>query len=96
MADYPRAIVGLNHIEPVPRRIRAVHGDRVVVDSLQARYVWEWAYYPQYYVPRNDVDEGLLVSDGRLEETPQGTVQWFWMTESEVGGPPACASGDQF
>ncbi len=89
MADYPKTIVRLNHIEPVPRRIRAVHGDRVVADTLEARYVWEWAYYPQFYVPRGDVDEGLMASDGRIEETPQGTVQWFWMAESGGAGPPA-------
>ncbi len=52
MTDYPKLITRLNHVEPVPRRIRAVHGGRVMVDTVAARYVWEWANYPQYYVPR--------------------------------------------
>ncbi len=47
MSDYPQAIVAVNHVEPVPRRIRAVVRDRVVVDTLAALYVWEWPPYPQ-------------------------------------------------
>ncbi len=87
MTDYPRTIARLDHIEPVPRRIRAVHGGRVVTDSVEARYVWEWANYPQYYVPRRDVAEELLTTDGRTEVTSRGTVQWFWLA-STVDGPP--------
>lgn len=89
MGGYPTMITRLNHIEPVPRRIRAVHGDGVVVDTVGAHYVWEWANYPQYYLPREDVDGGLLVTDGRTEETPRGTVQWFWLASQGTEGPPA-------
>jgi len=89
MADYPRMITRLNHIEPVPRRIRAVHGSQVVADTLEARYVWEWANYPQFYVPRSDVAEELFVTDGRREDTPRGSVQWFWLATTGVDGPPA-------
>jgi uncharacterized protein (DUF427 family) len=89
MPDYPKMITRLNHVEPVPRRIRAILEDRVVVDTLGARYVWEWANYPQFYVPRQDVDEDLLVTDGRTEDTPRGTVQWFWLASTGVVGPPA-------
>jgi len=48
MGDYPQMIVPVDHIEPVPRRIRAVLGGQVVLDTTQATYVWEWPYYPQY------------------------------------------------
>ena len=89
MGDYPKLITRLNHIEPVPRRIRAVHGSRVVADTVAAHYVWEWANYPQFYLPRSDVDEELLVTDGRTEETPRGTVQWFWLASSGIAGSPA-------
>ena len=88
MTDYPRTITRLDHIEPVPRRIRAVHGGRVVVDTVEARYVWEWANYPQYYVPRRDVAEELLSTDGATEVTSRGTVQWLWWASAGVGGPP--------
>ena len=56
MDDYPKAIVTPGHIEPVPRRIRAVLGGEVVFDTTQALYVWEWPNYPQYYIPIADVN----------------------------------------
>ncbi len=89
MADYPKMITRLNHVEAVPRRIRAVHDGRVVADTRGALYVWEWANYPQYYLPRPDVDENLLVSDGRIEDTPQGTVQWYSLASAPAAGPVA-------
>ena len=43
-----------------------------MVDSVAARYVWEWAYYPQYYLPHDDVARARCWStDGRTEDTPQ-------------------------
>jgi uncharacterized protein (DUF427 family) len=88
MPDYPRSIARINSIESVPRRIRAVQENTVVVDTLEARYVWEWSNYPQYYVPRTDVDEESLISDGRTEDTPQGKVQPYWFASTGVEGPP--------
>ncbi len=73
MAEYPKMITRLNHIEPVPRRIRAFLGAEPVVDTTEAHYVWEWANYPQFYLPSRDVREELLVSDGRTEDSPRGT-----------------------
>ena len=55
MADYPQMIVPVNHVEPVPRRIRATLGGVTVLDTTRALYVWEWPNYPQYYVPIADV-----------------------------------------
>jgi uncharacterized protein (DUF427 family) len=51
-------------MEPVPRRIRAYAGTTLVLDSIAARYVWEWPHYPQFYVPLADVTPGLLVDEG--------------------------------
>jgi uncharacterized protein (DUF427 family) len=39
--------------------------------------VWEWANYPQFYIPRQDVREDLLVAGGETEETPRGTVRLY-------------------
>lgn len=72
MSGYPSMIVPVNHIEPVPRRIRAVAGGRTVVDTLDARYLWEWPNYPQYYLPLADVDTSLLVDESRVMHLPQG------------------------
>ncbi|MGA3145905.1 MAG: DUF427 domain-containing protein [Acidimicrobiales bacterium] len=61
MSGFPGPIVPTGHVEPVPRRIRATRHGHVVVDTTDARYVWEWPHYPQYYIPRTDVREDLLV-----------------------------------
>ena len=47
MDDYPASIVPVNHVAPVPRRIRAYLGAEKVLDTTRARYVWEWPHYPQ-------------------------------------------------
>ena len=57
-------IVPAGHVEPVPRRVRATLGGVTVFDTTDARYVWEWPPYPQYYVPRGDVTPGVLVDEG--------------------------------
>jgi uncharacterized protein (DUF427 family) len=77
MAGYPRTTTRLNRIEPVPRRIRAEHGGEMLLDTTDALYVWEWSNYPQYYIPRRDVREDLLVTDGMTEESPRGTVRLY-------------------
>ena len=60
MSDYPAAITTANHVEPVPRRIRAFLGGEQVLDTTRALYVWEWPNYPQYYIPLADVRQDLL------------------------------------
>ncbi len=74
-AGYPRMIVPVDHIEPVPRRIRAMLGDAVVLDTTRALYVWEWPNYPQYYIPLVDVKAGLLVDEHRAEPLSRGTAR---------------------
>jgi uncharacterized protein (DUF427 family) len=75
MDDYPAAIAPVGHVEPVPRRIRAVLAGQTVLDTTSAMYVWEWPYYPQYYVPLADVRGELLVSEGRTQASKRGTVE---------------------
>jgi hypothetical protein len=48
MADYPTMIATVNHMEPVPRRIRATVGAHTILDTTRAVYVWEWPNHPQY------------------------------------------------
>ncbi|MGO8870780.1 MAG: DUF427 domain-containing protein [Acidimicrobiales bacterium] len=88
MAGYPKMITRLNHVESVPRRIRAVLGGHTLLDTTNAWYVWEWANYPQFYVPQRDVREELLVTDGRTEDTPRGTVELYWPASTGADGPP--------
>ncbi|HVB94387.1 MAG TPA: DUF427 domain-containing protein [Acidimicrobiales bacterium] len=77
MSDYPEAIVPVNHVEPVPRRIRAVLGDRFVLDTTGALYVWEWPHYPQYYIPMTDIDPSVLVDEEHEEHLQRGTAQRY-------------------
>jgi uncharacterized protein (DUF427 family) len=73
--DYPKSIVPVNHVEPVPRRIRATLGSAVVIDSRSALYVWEWPVYPQYYIPFADIDPEVLIDEEHEEHLRRGTTR---------------------
>ena len=75
MRDYPSPLVPADHVEPVPRRIRAMIGTETVLDTTAALYVWEWPRYPQYYVPLADVQADLLVPEDSVEDTSRGPMQ---------------------
>ncbi len=84
MADYPKALTQVDHIEPVPRRIRAfVAGDRVL-DTTRARYVWEWPYYPQYYVPAEDVNRDFLVDERQTDKSRRGNARLHGLRVGET------------
>ncbi len=74
---YPSSVAQTNHIAPAPRRVRGFAGGRSAFDTTHAIYVWEWPPYPQYYVPRQDVDMALLAAHGKPRHTPQGTAQTY-------------------
>jgi uncharacterized protein (DUF427 family) len=75
MSDYPAMITPTNHVEPVPRRIRAVLAGETILDTTRALYVWEWPNYPQYYIPTGDVRPDSLVPEGVDQHSPRGTVE---------------------
>jgi uncharacterized protein (DUF427 family) len=89
VSDYPAPPVRANHVEPAPRRVRAVLGGRTIVDTTHARYVWEWPGFPQYYVPLADVVRDVLVDEGTTEETPRGDVRHFGLELDGVRRPHA-------
>ncbi|HWD55178.1 MAG TPA: DUF427 domain-containing protein [Acidimicrobiales bacterium] len=89
MSDFPSNLVQANHVEPVPRRIRAVLAGQTVVDTTQARYVWEWAGFPQYYIPLADVRADVLVEEGETEESPRGDVKIFGVKLGDRHHPKA-------
>jgi uncharacterized protein (DUF427 family) len=73
--DYPAMIAPVNHVEPVPRRIRAFLGGEKMLDTTRALYVWEWPYYPQYYIPLPDVRRDLLIPEGHTQQTGRGVAE---------------------
>jgi uncharacterized protein (DUF427 family) len=89
MSDYPAAITAVNHVEPVPRRIRAFLGGEKVLDTTRALYVWEWPYYPQYYIPLADVRRGLLDAEGHSQQTGRGVVEVRGLRAGAVHRPRA-------
>ena len=72
---YPPMAARVNQVEPVPRRIRGYIGGVLVVDTVRALYVWEWANYPQYYIPSADVRPGALVDEGHVQQTRRGSAR---------------------
>lgn len=84
LASYPQMITPVNHIEPVPRRIRAVLAGEVVLDTTSAVYVWEWANYPQYYIPIADIRPDVLLDEQRLQKLSRGTAHRHGLRVGEV------------
>jgi hypothetical protein len=42
-------------IEPGRKRVRAYLNGELVADTVRPVLVWEWPYYPAYYLPAADV-----------------------------------------
>jgi uncharacterized protein (DUF427 family) len=82
-------IVPQGHIEPVPRRIRAMLGGEAVLDTVNARYVWEWPGYPQYYIPVADVKPGALVDEEHASKLLFGTARRHGLRAGDVHRPGA-------
>lgn len=91
MRDYPDSPVLVNHVEPVPRRIRAFLNGQAVLDTTSARYVWENPFFPQYYIPLADVLADALVDEGTTEETPRGDVKHYGVRVGDVARPRAAS-----
>jgi uncharacterized protein (DUF427 family) len=74
MSGYPEAFAPTEPV-PVPRRIRALHDGKVVLDTQDAVYVWEFPPYPQYYVPAGDVADGVLTDTGETRTFQHGEAR---------------------
>jgi len=89
MPNYPGLSTPVGHIEPVPRRIRALLGGRTVLDTTRAVYVWEWPPYPQYYIPAADLVPGALVPSDHMDEQALGTARRVGLRAGDVSRPAA-------
>jgi uncharacterized protein (DUF427 family) len=85
--DYPQMIVPTDHIEPVPRRIRATLAGQTVLDTTRALYVWEWTNYPQYYIPVGDVRADVLVDEEHPQRLHRGTARVHGLRVGDVTRP---------
>ena len=68
-------IVPVNHIERVPRRVRAYLDGTIVLDTTRALYVWEWPNYPHYYIPLLDVNDAVLMDEEHPEHLRRGNAR---------------------
>lgn len=85
---YPKSIVAVNHVAPAPCRIRGLLGGETVFDTTRALYVWEWAHYPQYYIPIADVRRELLVRES-THGSSRGPVEVYGLQVEDVRRPHA-------
>ena len=96
--DYPQMAAVRGRIEPCPRRVRGFVGSEPVFDTTAARYVWEVPYYPQYYIPLDDVRAEVLRDHPAAKVFDQGdfaglvrfrwdTLEWFEEDEPIYGHP---------
>jgi uncharacterized protein (DUF427 family) len=85
--DYPQPAVSVNRIEPVPRRVRALLADTVILDTTAALYVWETVRYPQFYVPLADVNPDVLSDEHHCEHLRRGTARRHGLRVGETTRP---------
>ncbi|GAA3524304.1 DUF427 domain-containing protein [Amycolatopsis ultiminotia] len=89
MTGHPPSITETGHVAPVARRVRAVLGGATIVDSVRAKYVWEWPYYPQFVFPPEDVRGADLIDEGCSEARPNGTAHRHGLRAAGVEKPGA-------
>jgi len=64
--------------EPYPRRLRAVVGDRVVLDSVRAHLLHESNLLPRVYVPLEDLDGSRLARTETTTHCPFKGDASYW------------------
>jgi uncharacterized protein (DUF427 family) len=87
VSDYPKAIVPIDHTEPVPRRVRGFLGGQCVFDTTAATYLWEWSPYPQYYIPLADIRDEFLVDEHQEQHTHRGSYAVHGLAVGESTRP---------
>jgi uncharacterized protein (DUF427 family) len=69
------------YFEPFPRRVRALVGDRVVLDSTRGQLLFESNIGPRLYVPLEDIDAERLERTETSTHCPfKGDASYFTLT----------------
>lgn len=86
------------HVEPYPRRLRAVVGGALVLDSVEAFLLMETALLPIAYAPLDDFDHALLERTTTSTYCPfkghasywtvAGVTDALWAYESPIESAP--------
>ena len=48
--------------------MRGLYDSVYVFDTIEARFVWEHPYYPQFYVPNSAVKHGVLAKNESVDK----------------------------
>ena len=91
MSDYPAPPVPANHVEPVPRRVRAFLGGRTIVDTTERPLRLGVARLPAVLHPARRRPPDVLVDEGTTEETPRGDVELFGLARRTTSTGPHAA-----
>ena len=76
MADRAGSV----RVEQGAKRVRAYLEGHLVADTKRPFLVWEWPYFPAYYIPAGDV-RAELIPTGKTEHSPsRGDGQLFDVT----------------
>ena len=78
-------------VEKSKKRVRAMLGGEVIVDSTSPLMVWEVPYYPTYYFPKADVKMDALVDSGETKKSPSRGVATLYTVKA--GGKEGSAYG---
>src|SRR4051795_4360000 len=87
--DYPQLLGERGIIEPAPRRVRGYFDRTLVFDTIRAHYVWEIAYYPQYYIPTSDVRMEHLHDENHVQKLQFGSSRLYSLSSAERTWPSA-------
>jgi uncharacterized protein (DUF427 family) len=80
--DYPQMVGQRGLVEPAPRRVRGYFDGALVFDTTRAHYVWEIAYYPQYYIPAADVRMEHLQDENHAQKLQLGSSRLYSLTSA--------------
>ena len=84
--DYPRPPAAENCVS----RVRVVFGGEVIVDSTAAMRVLETSHPPTYYVPLQDVKDGILLASKRSSFCEyKGIADYFDVVVGQVNAKNA-------
>lgn len=86
MADQRRV-----KTETSGKRVRAMLGGEIIVDSIAPLLVWEVPYYPTYYFPESDVKMDALVDSGETKKSPSRGLATLYQVKA--GGKEGSAYG---
>jgi uncharacterized protein (DUF427 family) len=61
---------GRVRVETSAKRVRVYLNGQVIADTTSPMLVWEVPYYPTYYIPVEDLRDGVLTPTGRTIHSP--------------------------